>query len=70
VYVTSATQVTYLLLDGVPLKVVYERLGPAKTSITLDTYAHALRRLQHLPINREVTVMPKVECSHGTAEGC
>jgi integrase len=31
------THATFLLLDGVPLKVVSERLGHAKTSITLDT---------------------------------
>ena len=29
-----------LLAAGQPLKVVSERLGHAKTSITLDTYAH------------------------------
>jgi integrase len=33
---------TLLLAAGQPLKVVSERLGHAKTSIALDTYAHVL----------------------------
>jgi integrase len=41
---------TFLLLDGVPLKVVSERLGDAKTSITLDMYAHVLPGFQHLAV--------------------
>ena len=44
------THATFLLLDGVPLKVVSERLGHAKTSITLDTYAHVLPGFQHLAV--------------------
>jgi integrase len=44
------THATFLLLDGVPLKVVSERLGHAKTSITLDTYAHILPGFQHLAV--------------------
>ena len=36
--------------NGVPLKVVSERLGHAKTSITLDTYAHVLPGFQHLAV--------------------
>jgi integrase len=42
------THATFLLLDGVPLKVVSERLGHPNTSITLDTYAHVLPGFQHL----------------------
>jgi integrase len=37
---------TLLLAAEQPLKVVSERLGHAKTSITLDTYAHILPGLQ------------------------
>jgi integrase len=37
---------TLLLAAGTPLKVVSERLGHAKTSITLDTYAHVLPGMQ------------------------
>ena len=37
---------TWLLKDGQPVKVVGERLGHAKTSITLDTYAHVLPGMQ------------------------
>jgi len=33
---------TWLLLAGQPIKAVSERLGHARTSITLDTYAHTL----------------------------
>jgi integrase len=44
------THATFLLLDGVPLKVVSERPGHAKTSITLDTYAHILPGFQHLAV--------------------
>jgi integrase len=34
------THATLLLSAGTPIKAVSERLGHAKTSITLDTYAH------------------------------
>ncbi len=37
---------TRLLKDGQPVKVVSERLGHAKTSITLDTSAHVLADMQ------------------------
>jgi integrase len=37
---------TLLLAAGQPLKVVSERLGHSKTSITLDTYAHVLPDMQ------------------------
>ena len=40
------THATWLLKDGQPVKVVSERLGHAKTSITLDTYAHVLPDMQ------------------------
>lgn len=33
---------SWLLLSGLPVKVVSERLGHAKASITLDVYAHLL----------------------------
>jgi hypothetical protein len=36
----------------VPVKVVSERLGHAKNSITLDTHAHVLSGFQHLAMDR------------------
>jgi integrase len=40
------THATLLLAAGTPIKAVSERLGHSKTSITLDTYAHALPDMQ------------------------
>jgi integrase len=40
------THATLLLTNGLPVKVVSERLGHAKTSITMDTYAHVLPGMQ------------------------
>ncbi len=40
------THATWLLKAGQPVKVVSERLGHAKVSITLDTYAHVLPDMQ------------------------
>jgi integrase len=40
------THATLLLQAGTPIKAVSERLGHAKTSITLDTYAHVLPEMQ------------------------
>jgi integrase len=40
------THATLLLQAGTPIKAVSERLGHAKTSITLDTYAHILPDMQ------------------------
>jgi integrase len=40
------THATLLLTAGTPIKAISERLGHAKTSITLDTYAHALPDMQ------------------------
>jgi integrase len=40
------THATWLLKADVPVKVVSERLGHPKISITLDTYAHALPDMQ------------------------
>lgn len=37
---------TQLLLSGVPLKVVSERLGHAGIAITADTYAHVTAEAQ------------------------
>ena len=36
------THATWLIAGGEPITNVSERLGHAKTSITLDTYAHVL----------------------------
>ena len=40
------THATLLLAAGTPIKAVSERLGHAKTSITLDTYVHVLPDMQ------------------------
>jgi integrase len=46
IHVLRHSHATLLLAAGQPLKVVSERLGHAKTSITLDTYAHILPGMQ------------------------
>jgi integrase len=40
------THATLLLQAGTPIEAASERLGHAKTSITLDTYAHVLPEMQ------------------------
>ncbi|NHC24120.1 site-specific integrase [Nocardioides sp. IC4_145] len=40
------THATILLANGVPVKVVSERLGHATVQITLDTYGHVIPGLQ------------------------
>jgi integrase len=40
------TSATLLLSSGVPVKVVSERLGHAKASMTLDIYTHVLPTMQ------------------------
>lgn len=40
------THATLLLLAGVHLKVVSERLGHATVTITLDVYSHVLPNMQ------------------------
>jgi integrase len=44
------THVTLLLLDGMPWKVISERLEHAKTTITVDTYCHVLASFQRLAV--------------------
>jgi len=45
------THPTLLLRDGVPVKVVSERLGHAQASITLDVYAHVLPEMQEQAVD-------------------
>jgi len=45
------THATLLLAGGQPVKVVSERLGHAKTSITMDTYAHVLPDMQDAAVD-------------------
>lgn len=40
------TAATLMLKEGIPIKVVSERLGHKKVSITMDIYAHALPSMQ------------------------
>ena len=46
------TSATLALKAGVPVKVVAQRLGHAKTDITLDIYAHALPSMQRAAADR------------------
>ena len=45
-YTLRHTCATHLLEEGVPVKVVSERLGHASAKETLDTYAHVLPGMQ------------------------
>jgi integrase len=45
------THATLLLRDGVPVKVVAERLGHAQASITMDVYAHVLGDMQEKAVD-------------------
>jgi integrase len=45
------THATLLLRDGVPVKVVSERLGHAQASITLDVYAHVMSDMQEQAVD-------------------
>ena len=45
------THATLLLADGVPVKVVSERLGHASITLTLDTYSHVLPTMQQQAAN-------------------
>ena len=68
---------TTWLSQGVPVKVVSERLGHASIAITLQLYAHVLPALQHAAANRidswltgtetvvEDSASPPKEPSHG-----
>lgn len=40
------THATSLLLEGINPKIVAERLGHSKVSVTLDTYSHVLPNMQ------------------------
>lgn len=46
------THATLLLLAGVNLKVVSERLGHSKTTFTADTYAHVLPQMQQEAVEK------------------
>ncbi len=45
------THATLLLRDGVPVKVVSERLGHSQASITLDVYAHVMDDMQEQAVD-------------------
>lgn len=51
-YDTRHTHATTLLLRGVPVKVVSERLGHANISMTLDTYTEVLPEMQEEAANQ------------------
>jgi integrase len=46
------TCATLLLVAGVPLKVVSERLGHASITQTADTYSHVLRTMQRAAVDK------------------
>ena len=46
------THATFLLSEGVNVKVISERLGHSNTKITLDTYSHILPTMQQDAINK------------------
>jgi hypothetical protein len=46
---------TLLLREGVPAKIVSERLGHASIAITLDTYAHVLPDMQQVAVDAYVS---------------
>jgi len=48
---------TYMLAQGVPMKVVQEVLGHAQMSITSDTYSHVLPELQREAADRPGEVL-------------
>ncbi|MEI2810821.1 MAG: tyrosine-type recombinase/integrase [Nocardioides sp.] len=51
------THATILLANGVPVKVVSERLGHATVQITLDTYGHVIPGLQGQAVSVFATAM-------------
>ncbi len=51
------THATMLLKQGVPAKIVSERLGHASISITLDTYSHVLPDMQDTAADAMDTIM-------------
>lgn len=59
------TSATLLLADGENAKVVQERLGHSRISVTLDTYAHVLPGMQERAAGRFDLLMEK---KHGAPE--
>jgi integrase len=51
------THATMLLKQGVPAKIVSERMGHASISITLDTYSHVLPDMQDTAADAMDTIM-------------
>ncbi|MDA1570484.1 tyrosine-type recombinase/integrase, partial [Bacillus cereus] len=46
------THATLLLVKGVNVKVISERLGHSNIKITLDTYSHVLPTMQEDAVNK------------------
>lgn len=53
------THATLLLMEGVNVKVVSERLGHSKVDMTLDTYTHVLPQMQQDAVNKLENVLFK-----------
>lgn len=62
------TQATNLILAGVPVKTVADRLGHSTVTITQDTYAHVLPQHQEAAVE-EVTRMLKIKPEIRVVEG-
>jgi len=56
------THASQLLRQGVPVKVVSERLGHSTTSVTMDIYAHTLPNMQ-------AEAVAKIDAALGRAIG-
>lgn len=63
------THATWLLATGQPVKVVSERLGHARISITLDTYAHVLPDMQEGAADAVVEILFGREASASVIAG-
>ena len=61
------THATMLLKQGVPAKVVSERLGHASTGITLDTYSHVLPDMQDTAADAIEAIVASAESARDRA---
>lgn len=50
-HILRHTHATFLLSEGIHPKIVQERLGHSKISMTLDTYSHVIPTMQEVAIN-------------------
>ena len=63
---------TLLLLANEPAKVVSERLGHSKITLTLDNYSHNLPEMQERAASKLDAILrtsPRGDCPHGRSRG-